>query len=740
MAWLALPLAAGACGLSWLLGLHQLTAWGAFGPLRPAEALRPLPLPAASTVYAIDGPELGKFFAEERTPIRYEGIAPTLIDALIATEDIRFYQHRGIDFQSLWRVLIKTILLDNEQAGGGSTLTMQLAKNLYPRRQYLVGSLLLNKLREMVMAQRLESVFTKREILTHYLNTVSFGENAFGIETASHRFFGCPASALQPAQAALLVGMLKAPTTYNPRRHPQAAQVRRNVALQQMQRYGYLSAQACDTLQQQPLELHYSHQNHHDGPAPYFLAHVRQQVMRWARTHPKPDGSYWDPYRDGLTITTSLHSGLQAHARAAVAEQMKRIQANFERDWRGVNLSRQFATVIDRQIKRSAYYRQLRSQNRDSTTIDSLLRVPRRMSVFSWDGPQVMELSPRDSVLYHELMMQAGFMALDPNSGQVRAWVGGIDHRSFQYDHVLARRQTGSVFKPLVYAAALSAGMTPCAYVPNERVVFQEYDDWAPKNSDGTYGGEYSLQGGLTQSVNVVAVNLLMQVGAERVVALARKLGVNEDVPAVPSIALGSAEASLDEMLRVYAAFVNGGRAVSPTSILRIEDAQGHLLYDGMSQVRFEPVLAPETAALLTFMLRNVVNQGTARGLRTRFGLRNDIAGKPGTTQSQTDGWFIGATPDLLAGAWVGADRPQVHFRSMLRGQGAATALPIWGSFWQRVLADDEFAAWRKSSFTLPSDSLSKQLDCADLWFPLAMSEFREWWLEKKYQDSLRAQ
>jgi len=735
--WLSIPTGVLACLICWLAMLHSLVSWEALGPLPSHEDLRPLPTPAASSVYTIDGQLIGKFFFEERSPVSHAMLPDHLFDALLATEDIRFFEHGGVDYQSLLRVLFKTILLDDKRAGGGSTLTMQLAKNLFPRESYPVFSLLINKLREMVIAERLEKVYAKHEILTHYLNTVSFGENAYGIETAAQRFFHRSCSQLTITQSALLVGMLKAPTTYNPRLHPEDARLRRDVVLSQMQRYGYLSQVTYDTLQPKPLALDYYHPNHHEGLAPYFLAQVRKELMRWAKSHPKPDGSHWDPYRDGLKIITPLHSKLQAHARAAVAEQMMRIQRNFERDWRGVNLSRKFQSLIDRSLKRSLHYQQLKDQGYPPATIDSLLRVPRSMTVFSWDGPQQMELSPRDSVLYHELMMQAGFMAMDPNSGQVRAWVGGIDHRWFQYDHVTARRQTGSVFKPLVYAAALAGGMTPCAYVPNERVVFQEYGDWAPKNADNTYGGEYSLQGGLTQSVNVVAVNLLMEVGAQRVVDLARQLGVNEDVPAVPSIALGSAEASLAEMLSVYAAFVNGGTSVRPISILRIEDAAAGQLYHGMSEADFEPVLKPETAALITFMLRNVVNQGTARGLRTRFGLRNDIAGKTGTTQAQTDGWFIGATPDLLAGAWVGANHPQVHFRSMLRGQGAATALPIWGSFFERVLADPEFEAWQQASFTLPADSLNRQLDCADLWFPLAMSEFRTWWLAQKRKDSL---
>lgn len=735
--WAAIPLAGIGCVIGWLFLLHQLIVWGAFGPIPKAEDMRPLPIPLASEVQTIDGKPLGKFYLEERVPASYYSISPVVFDALLATEDVRFYQHHGVDYQSLLRVLVKTLLLDDERSGGGSTLTMQLAKNLYPRQEYAFASLLINKVREMIIAERLEEVYAKPDILMGYLNTVSFGENTFGIETASRRFFSKSAEKLRLEEAATLIGQLKAPTTYNPRLHPEAAYHRRNVVIDQMRRYGYISKTTRDSLQHVPLTLAYRLQSHHDGPAPYFLDHVRKVVSDWAKDHPKPDGSYWDIYRDGLRIVTPLHSRLQGFAQEAVSEQMQRVQKNFERDWRGVNMRRRFGELVLQAVKRLPHYQRLVRAGYATEAIDSILNTPRPTTVFTWEGEQEIEISPIDSALHHALMMQAGFLAIDPNSGQVRAWVGGIDHRYFQYDHVTARRQTGSVFKPIVYAAALAQGMKPCAYVPNDRVVFRDYNGWAPKNSDGSYGGEYSLKGGLTQSVNVVAVNLLMEVGAERVVSLARKLGLR-GVPAVPSIALGTAEASLAEMTSAYAAFVNGGMAVQPIAVLRIEDAKGNQLYHGMSADNFSSALSPQTAALLTFMLKNVVVQGTARGLRTRFKLTNDIAGKTGTTQSQTDGWFVGATPDLVAGAWVGANSPKVHFRSMMRGQGAVTALPIWGSFFRRVMQDPEFAAWKESKFTLPSDSLRAQLDCDDLSFPLAMSEFHDWWREQKRQDSLR--
>jgi penicillin-binding protein 1A len=726
-------------GLTLVALLHEAVVWGAFGPLPGYEELRPLRAPAASEIYSVDGQLLGKYYLEERTPLARESVSNWVVQALVATEDVRFYQHHGVDLRSLGRVLVKSLLLQEEGAGGGSTLTMQLAKNLYPRQDHGWLSLPINKLREIEIAQRMERVFGKEEILMGYLNTVSFGENAFGIETAAQRFFNRPAVELGPEQAALLVGMLKAPSTYNPRRHETEARIRRDIVLEQMHKSQYLSAAEADSLRQLPLVLDFTYATHHDGPAPYFLAFLRQYLERWALTHPKPDGSHWNLYTDGLKIYTPIHSRLQRYAREAVHEQMLRIQENFEKDWRGRSQQRAFGSVLRRHLRRSPRYQRLRAQGWPEAQIDSILSIPRPMQVFSLEGMREVEMSPRDSVLYYETLVHAGFMTLDPANGQIRAWVGGIDHRHFQFDHVTSRRQTGSVFKPLVYAAALENGMAPCEYIPNERVVFQEYGDWAPQNADRSYGGEYSMQGALARSVNVVAVKLLMDVGVHSVVRLARRLGLSENLPAVPSLALGTADASLYEMVGAYAAFFNGGQSAPPLPLLRIEDRRGHLVYDPMTERKPEQVLQPETAALMTYMLRNVVTRGTARSLRSRYGLDLEIAGKTGTTQDQTDGWFIGATPDLLAAAWVGADDPAVHFRSMLRGQGASTALPIWGSFMQKVLADRSFEELADSRFVLPSQQVMGKLDCDDLWFPMAMSEFKAWWQEKKRQDSLRA-
>ncbi|RMG57246.1 MAG: penicillin-binding protein, partial [Bacteroidetes bacterium] len=597
--------------------------------------------------------------------------------------------------------------------------------------------LLINKLREMAMAERIEAEYDKEEILTRYVNTVFFGDHAYGVEVASQRFFSQPAAQLRTEEAATLVGLLKAPTAYNPRRHPEAAQRRRNVVLDQMARYGYLPTGEADSLKALPLTLNYSYQNHHSGLAPYFRQHLRRDLLAWCRTHPRPDGTYYNLYTDGLKIYTTLHAGLQRYAEEAVAERMARVQATFDREWRGRNRDKATGSLVTQALRRSPRYQALLRAGHPQEAIDSLLRVPVPMRIFTWAGEKDTLLSPVDSLLHSAFTLHAGFLAMEPGSGHVRAWVGGINHAYYQYDHVTARRQTGSIFKPFVYAAALEEHLSPCTFIPNERVVFEAYDDWSPGNSDGEYGGEYTFEEALAQSVNVVAVNLIMEIGPERVAALAHRLGIEGELPAVPSLALGTGEASLLDMVQAYAAFANGGQRVHPLYLLRIEDAQGEILDDFTYEVPAEPVLRPETATILTHLLQSVVSSGTARGLRSAYGLKLDIAGKTGTSQNQADGWFVGNTPELIAGAWVGAEDQRVHFRSLRTGQGAATAMPIWAGFMQRVSRDPEFAYVQKAQFPPLSEALQDSLACAtDV--PLAESEFKVWYEQyQREQDSL---
>ncbi|TAE48398.1 MAG: penicillin-binding protein, partial [Bacteroidetes bacterium] len=584
--------------------------------------------------------------------------------ALIATEDVRFYRHDGVDLFSMPRVFFKTLLLGDESSGGGSTLTQQLAKNLYPRREYGWFSLPINKIREAILAQRLEGVYSKEEILKHYLNTVPFGDNAYGIEVACRRFFSVSAADILPQDAALLVGMLKATSAYNPRTDPARSVQRRNVVLRQMYRNGVCTQAFADSLAALPVALRYQPESHNLGLAPYFRERLRQELDRWCKSYTRPDGSHPNLYTDGLKIYVTIHSRMQQYAEEAVAEHMKKVQQRFDTQWKGKSRLKESEKQVNAIWERSARYRQLKAAGASVQELDSACLRPVRMQVFTWQGPRDTLLSPRDSILHSEYMLHAGFMALDPASGHVRAWVGGIQHAFYQYDHVDSRRQCGSVFKPFVYAAALESGISPCEYISNERTTFEGYGNWAPRNADSDYGGEYSMESALTHSVNVVTVNLLMQTGIPKVTDLARRLGLQGELPESPALALGAGQASLREMVAAYAAFVNGGQHVAPLYLLRVEDADGTLL-KGMEQIAVGPqVLSDSTALLIRHMLTSVVDRGTAHGLRSRFGLKGQMAGKTGTTQSQADGWFIGVTPGLAAGAWVGANNPAIHFHT----------------------------------------------------------------------------
>jgi penicillin-binding protein 1A len=629
------------------LTFQQSVLWGAFGPLPSEEDLRHLKLPIASQVYSIDGKLLGRYFLEERDPLGPGELPQTFVETLIATEDVRFFSHQGSDWQSMLRVLFKTILLGDESAGGGSTLTQQLAKNLYPRQGHGLFPLLVHKIREIEIADRLEDLYSKDELLLWYLNTVSFGENAFGLKVASQRFFGKLPSDLKREEMAVLVGMLKAPTSYNPRLHPLASRQRRNVVLQQMVRYDYLWPQVADSLMALPLEIDYRRNTHHEGPAAYFREMLRQEMLLWCKQHPKWDGGHYNLYTDGLIIHTTLHSDLQQMAEEAVAEQMKRIQRNFSQDWRYARQGPVPESLVQQAKRQSPRYRSWQRQGYSEAEIDSLFSLPVPMRLFSWQEDSLRGISPIDSIRQLAEMLHCGLLALDPQSGHIRAWVGGINHGQFQFDHVSAARQSGSAFKPIVFATALEAGYSPCQYIANDKVSFARYGNWAPQNSDRSYGGEYSLQGALTHSVNIATVNLMMELQPAKVVEMSQRLGIERELPAVPSLALGTAEVSLLDLVPVYGTFVNGGKQIRPQFLLRVEDREGHLLYETSQQAAPQQVLSYETSAMMTHMLKNVVDQGTARGLRSRYGLKLDMAGKTGTTQAQADGWFVGATPGI---------------------------------------------------------------------------------------------
>ncbi|WKN32177.1 transglycosylase domain-containing protein [Porifericola rhodea] len=686
---------------------------GFFGRLPNEQELRNIKNFNSSEVYTYDRKLLGRYYIENRTNARYENIAPSIIQALVSTEDSRFYQHQGIDYRSMARVFVKSILLGNESSGGGSTISQQLAKNLFPRQDFWILSMPVNKLKEIFIATRLEEIYSKEEILTLYLNTVPFGGNVFGIEAATKRFFNKSAKEIQPEEAAVLVGMLKATTYYSPRLHPERAKGRRNVVLNLMARAGHITPFEADSLKSIPMELDYTYVSHNEGPAPYFREKLRHEVQAWLKEHPKEDGSYYNLYTDGLKIYTTIDSRMQAYAEKAVEEHMKELQSTFFKHWQGRKPWDKQNNYLKRLMQRSARYKQLIASGKTPEEAEALFKEAIPMTVFTWEGEKEKTMSPLDSIAYYQMFLNAGFMAMRPENGHVKAWVGGINHEYFKYDHVSSRRQVGSTFKPIVYAAAIEDGRDPCDFISNELRTYEEYDDWTPRNSDNKYEGYYSMPGALAHSVNTVTVDLMMETGVRKVSALAHDMGIENELPVQPSIALGTADLTLSEMLTVYGTFVNRGYKVKPVYLLGIEDQYGNVVADFTKEkADVKRVLREETADMMIHMLKNVIDSGTARRLRYRYGLRNEIAGKTGTTQSQADGWFIGATPKLVAGSWVGGPSRLIRFRNLTLGQGANTALPIWAKFMQQVNREPEFRMVSNGHFAQPKRRTMDKLDC----------------------------
>lgn len=684
---------------------------GVFGHMPSKRELRARQNNTASEVYSADGVLLGRYYIQDRTNIAYEDIAPAAIEALIATEDARFYKHSGVDIRSTFRVLIKSLLLQ-ESAGGGSTLSQQLAKNLYPRKDFKLWDMPVNKLREIIIARKLEGIYTKEELLELYLNTVPMGGNLYGIERASRRFFNTTADSLKTEEAAVLIGMLKATTSYNPRLNPERAQQRRNVVLNQMAKYNYLTAAKADSLKKLPLELDYRYITHNDGLAPYFREQLRLELDKWAASQKKKNGEPYNLYTDGLKIYTTIDAGMQQHAERAVRRRMALLQKKFDQHWKGRNPWGNDANVIQAAMQRSDRYRKMERAGIPNKEIRNAFREPVTMNVFSWNGSTKKEMSPLDSLAYYGRFLNTGLLAMEPHSGYIRAWVGGINHDIFKYDHVRARRQVGSTFKPIVYAAALEKGIAPCTFFPNERKTYPEYENWSPQNATENYGGEYSMRGALAHSVNTVSAQLIMEAGVERTVELAHRFGIKGDLPAVPSLALGTADLSLLEMVSAYATFANEGYQVIPTYIEKITDRSGKIIRQHHPNEFARRVLARKNAAIMLHLMQGVVEEGSAAKLRSEFGLKMDIAGKTGTTQENADGWFIGITPKLVTGVWVGAESPKVRFRTLQLGQGSSTALPVWGDFMKRIALDPDYPGYMRSRFDPLPERLLEQMDC----------------------------
>lgn len=678
--------------------------------------LRAIRNPVASEVYTADSILIGRYFVQDRTQVKFQDISPLVIDALIATEDVRFYQHSGIDYRSLGRVLIKSILLQDESAGGGSTITQQLAKNLYPRKDYWAASMLINKMREIVIARRMENVLTKEDILTLYLNTIPFGDNTFGIQAAAQRYFSRNAKDLSLDQAAVLIGMLKATHYYNPRLFPKNSLARRNVVLAQMKKYDKLSSEVKDSLQQLPLQLKYGVVVVKSETAPYFREYLKTELEQWCAKNKKPDGSNYNLYTDGLKIYTTIDSRLQAYAEKAVAKQMSEIQNVFFDHWGKTNPWKDNEKVVLDAIRRTNRYKTLKAKGLSEHEIIEALKKPVDTKLFTWEGPREAKISPIDSIKHHLKYLNAGFLAMEPATGQVRAWVGGIDHQFFQYDHVKAttRRQVGSIFKPIVYAMALEEGISPCEFIPagQQTYIDDEGQLWTPRNTQYDYPVQYSMRGALAYSVNTVSVKLIDRVGVDPTIQLARNMGIHSEIPDVPSIALGSSALSLMEMTAAYACFANDGVASYPYFISKIQDREGNVYDNFRPEITGQRAISKSSAEMVRQMLQTVVQEGTASRLRWRYGIYNDVGGKTGTTQANADGWFMAITPKLVIGTWVGADDPRIRFRYTSLGQGSNTALPMVAYFMKEVNSDPDYSDIAKARFPSISRDSRIALNC----------------------------
>lgn len=697
------------------------------GKMPSIDELQNPKLSQASKIISADGVEIGKFYAENRTPVDSNQISPWMYKALIATEDVRFQQHSGIDLKSLAGVAVG--ILSGGDRGGGSTITQQLAKNLYNTRRSEMKGLfyyiplvrtVIYKTKEWMTAVELEKRFTKGEIATMYLNTVDYGSNSYGINTASRTFFNKKPIDLLPEEAAVLVGLQKATTFYNPIRNPENSTRRRNTVLQLMAKNGYMSQKEADKLTKEPLKLNVNIESQTDGQGNYFKAALAKFIEEWAK---KNDESI-DVYRDGLKIYTTLDSKMQEYADLALRKQMKVLQKEFDLQWRDKNPwvyidGKEIPGFIDTVAKRTTYYKQLlikHNNNLDSVT--KYMNQPRKMKVFTYDGEQEMMFSHMDSIRYYKRFLQSGMMAMDPYSGFVKAWVGGIDFDHFKYDHVKqGRRQPGSTFKPIMYAAAIDGplDLTPCEKRRDEPVKTEWVENgvkkiWEPKNASGRFThSNMTLRSALARSVNSIAVQMTLEVGPKTVVEYAKKLGITAPLEAVGSIGLGTSDVSLYEMIAAYSVFVNEGNYAKPMLVYKIEDKNGKVIAEFEPQTR--QAIRPESAYLMQYMLRGNVEEGGGTGRRMLsypFVFKNSgqLGGKTGTTSNNSDAWYIGFTKDLVCGAWVGGDDRSIHFRSSM-GEGSKSALPIVGLFLDKVYSDSKLN-YKAGPFPKPTVKIEK--------------------------------
>ena len=699
-------------GFASILLVFLLASWGIFGELPTFEELENPEKNLATEVISSDGVTLGKYAFKNRTPVGFSDLPENLVNALIATEDERFYEHSGIDFRGLARAIVKL-----GKGGGASTITQQLAKNLFNKGgSSSTLKRLTQKVKEWIVATKLERQYTKNEIVAMYLNTQGFLFNAIGIRSASRIYFGKEPKNLDIQESAILVAMLKNPRQFNPNREISKGKslVRRNVVFAQMAKNEFITQKEKDSLQQLPLKINFTPESHNDGLATYFREYLRDYLKKWTKNNPKPNGELYNINRDGLKIFVTIDSRMQQYAQEAVQEHISNLQKYFFKEQQKNETApfydleeEQVDAIYKRARKRSDRFRGMKKNGYSDQQIDSAFNVSTDMRVFSWNDQREIDtiMSPNDSIKYYKTILRSGLLSIEPQTGHIKAWVGGINHKYFKYDHVdQGKRQVGSTFKPFVYATAINQlRLSPCEKFPNTPYTipkgrFGIPEAWTPKNSGEKYGGEITLKSALAKSINVISARLIDMVTPLNVVRLAKSAGIESRIPKSPSIALGSVELSLMEMTGAYATFANKGMRVEPNMLLRIEDKNGTVLADFTPKTN--EVLSEESAYVVLELLKGVTTAGSGVRLRTSehyykdiitgfpYEFTNPIAGKTGTTQNHTDGWFMGVVPNLATGVWTGGEDRAVHFENIAEGQGATMSLPTWALFMKKVYAD----------------------------------------------------
>ena len=687
---------------------------GVWGKIPATTELSRFEYQRATEVYSADSVLIGKYFLYDRQPIPFEELPKHLLEALVSIEDERFYEHSGVDYPSLVRVAFKTILMQDQTSGGGSTLTQQLAKNLYPRRDRKETNIAVNKVKEMIIASRLEDIFSKNQLLAHYLNTVSFGDNTFGIESAALKFFNKRTKNLNLEEAAVLVGMLKATYGYNPRVFPENSLARRNLVLQSMVNNDFLTDKKKDSLTQIPLKLDYKKYDYNDGLAPYFREEVRKKLLKWSAEE-KKKGNEYNIYTNGLKVYTTLNYKMQSTAETVMRKHMQSLQGQFEKSYGKKAPWTTNNQIIEKAVKATPHYKKLITNGLTPKQAWDSLGRKHSTTLADWNGDKTVEASTIDSVKHYMKFLNTGSLSIDAKTGAVRTWIGGIDFKNFKFDHVAqSQRQVGSTFKPIVYTAALEVGIPPCAYFSASEVEYENLKGWSPSNSgnkDEIYLN-YSMEESLSNSVNTVAVKVMEATGIETVITQAKKMGVFSKLPEQPSLALGTGEIYANELAGVYASYVNDGMAVLPYLIETITDQKDSVL------VNFEPKRAKnkafsnQTKQIMLEMMKSTINTGTAKRIRTTYKMNNDIAGKTGTTQNNKDAWFVALTPKLVCVTWVGLDNHEIGFKSTSLGQGANAALPMFALWYKELGKDKTFDAITKAKFESPSKYVLDQLNC----------------------------